>query len=50
MYVGINVDESAQSKHQLTSTQSVPEAMFEKLNINVSTNFKYKTLIPGYTK
>lgn len=40
MFIGINVDETAKLKHQLISTQSMPEAMCERLNINVSTRFK----------
>ncbi|XP_025424911.1 transmembrane and coiled-coil domain-containing protein 4-like isoform X2 [Sipha flava] len=34
MFIGINVDESAKLKHQIISTQSMPEGMCEKLNIN----------------
>lgn len=44
MFIGINVDESAKLSHQLISTQSMPEAMCERLNINVSTHFKYEVL------
>jgi hypothetical protein len=50
MFIGINVDESAKLKHQIISTQSMPEGMCEKLNINVSIRFKYEILISVYTK
>lgn len=36
MHIGVKVDESAKLKKKLITTQSVPEAMCEKLKINVS--------------
>lgn len=36
MHIGVNVDESAKIKNQLINTQSMPEAMCESLNLNVS--------------
>lgn len=37
MHIGVKVDESAKFKKKLITTQSVPEGMFEKMNLNVST-------------
>lgn len=36
MYIGVNVDDSTIIKNQLITTQSMPEAMCETLNLNVS--------------
>lgn len=39
MHIGVHVDESANIKNLLTNTQSMPEAMCESLNLNVSILF-----------
>jgi len=37
--IGVNVDETANINHQLITTQSMPEAMCESLNLNVSNKY-----------
>lgn len=36
MYIGVKVDESAKFKNQLITTQSMPEALCDSLDLNVS--------------
>lgn len=44
MFIGVKVDESAKLKHQLTATQSMPEALCN-LDLNVSIHRFVKNLI-----